>query len=89
VTQICRRTRRTHPRRHTEKKEENEKKKRTFKREEEVWIYDPDKRRWSDSGVIARPRSGHDSYFVKKKGGRMVLKNQRHLRRRLGRQPPV
>jgi transposase InsO family protein len=74
----------------TEKKEENEEtKKRTFKREEEVWIYDPDKRRWSDTGVIARPRSGHESYFVRKKGGRMVLKNQRHLRRRLGRQPPV
>jgi transposase InsO family protein len=72
----------------TESKGE-EKKKRTFKEWKRCGSTIPDKRRWSDTGVIARPHSGHESYFVKKKGGRMVLKNQRHLRHRLGRQPPV
>jgi hypothetical protein len=69
----------------TENKEEE--KKRAFRRMEEVWIYNPDNRRWSDTGMIARSRSSHESYFIKKKGGRMVLKNHRHIRRRLGRLP--
>jgi hypothetical protein len=49
---------------------------------DEVRIFDPDARRWNDSGTVVRPRAGHRSFFVKKSGGRVVLKNHRHLRHR-------
>jgi hypothetical protein len=45
-------------------------------------------RRWNDSGTVVRPRAGHKSFFVMKSGGRMVLKNHRHLRHRLRRPKP-
>jgi hypothetical protein len=34
-------------------------------------------RGWNDSGTVVRPRAGHKSFFVRKSGGRMVLKNHR------------
>jgi hypothetical protein len=45
-------------------------------------------RRWNDSGTVVRPRAGHKSFFVRKSGGRMVLKNHRHLRHRRRPKPP-
>jgi hypothetical protein len=55
---------------------------------DEVRIFDPDARRWNDSGTVVRPRAGHKSFFVMKSGGRMVLKNHRHLRHRRRPKPP-
>jgi hypothetical protein len=55
---------------------------------DEVRIFDPDARRWNDSGTVVRPRAGHKSFFVMKSGGRVVLKNHRHLRHRFRRQKP-
>jgi transposase InsO family protein len=55
---------------------------------DEVRIFDPDARRWNDSGTVVRPRAGHKSFFVRKSGGRMVLKNHRHLRHRQRRPKP-
>jgi hypothetical protein len=55
---------------------------------DEVRIFDPDAKRWNDSGTVVRPRAGHKSFFVMKSGGRVVLKNHRHLRHRLRRPKP-
>jgi hypothetical protein len=75
------------PRRHGAKKKKKQVKFNAF---DEVRIFDPDARRWNDSGTVVRPRAGHKSFFVMKSGGRVVLKNHRHLRLRLRRRqkPP-